>query len=433
MNDLLPVKFDAGGEVYYSDTPVFSAPPPPPPRAQNSLLPANFDWTKDSQIIDGITYTRGVEGQTQGEGGAWEGGSFNNQIFRHTPGQNIYDELDPTGQVVARHKGYKSRGFFGDLWNHASSIAQDVAPVMQFVPVIGQAITAINAINAAARGDVLPAIGTLAGMGGYTDVANAAKIANAVKNEDVIGAVVPALGIAGLKEVGGVSTQDIGKGIGAIRAIESGNPLALLNVASSYLPGPAMHGTTGNEITEGFFDPGGPGFMPTEYLDDAEVDRELQSLLGRYPAPQPPSDWFLGENIASGIPEWDMAAVNAGLPIGNLEEDFMVNERGQIVDSAGNVGNFVNGEFVVDTGVTPNLSYAATSAPAPAPSAAPGKAPAPKAQSGFDPRLFSFLMGMMNQDEDKPDPYQVAQINTPSPFGTIYDQQQDLLGLMGRG
>jgi hypothetical protein len=197
-----------------------------------------------------------------------------------------------------------------------------------------------------------------------------------------------------------------------------------------------MPGTTGNEITEGFFEPGGPGFMPTEYLDDAEVDREMRSLLGRYPAPQPPSDWFLGENIASGIPEWDMAAVNAGLPIGNLEQDFFVaqtKEGPQIVDNAGNVGNFVNGEFVVDTGVTPNLSYAATNAPAPAPSAPPSKAPAPKAQSGFDPRLFSFLMGMMNQDEDKPDSYQVAQINTPSPFGTIYDQQQDLLGLMGRG
>jgi hypothetical protein len=207
----------------------------------------------------------------------------------------------------------------------------------------------------------------------------------------------------------------------------------IVKIGTSFAPGSAMPGTTGNEITEGFFDPGGPGFMPTEYLDDAEVDRELQSLLGRYPAPQPPSDWFLGENIASGIPEWDMAAVNAGLPIGNLEQDFMVNERGQIVDNAGNVGNFVNGEFVVDTGVTPNLSYAATNAPAPAPSAAPGKAPAPKAQSGVDlSGLFAF-MGMMNQDEDKPDPYQVAQINTPSPFGTIYDQQQDLLGLMGRG
>jgi hypothetical protein len=214
------------------------------------------------------------------------------------------------------------------------------------------------------------------------------------------------------------------------------SPADLLRIGTSFAPGPAMPGTTGNEITEGFFEPGGPGFMPTEYLDDAEVDREMRSLLGRYPAPQPPSDWFLGENIASGIPEWDMAAVNAGLPIGNLEQDFFVaqtKEGPQIVDNAGNVGNFVNGEFVVDTGVTPNLSYAATNAPAPAPSAPPSKAPAPKAQSGFDPRLFSFLMGMMNQDEDKPDSYQVAQINTPSPFGTIYDQQQDLLGLMGRG
>jgi hypothetical protein len=151
----------------------------------------------------------------------------------------------------------------------------------------------------------------------------------------------------------------------------------IVKIGTSFAPGPAMPGTTGNEITEGFFDQGGPGFMPTEYLDDAEVDRELQSLLGRYSAPQPPSDWFLGENIASGIPEWDMAAVNAGLPIGNLEQDFMVNERGQIVDNAGNVGNFVNGEFVVDTGVTPNLSYAATSAPAPAPSAAPTPGPSP--------------------------------------------------------
>jgi hypothetical protein len=218
------------------------------------------------------------------------------------------------------------------------------------------------------------------------------------------------------------------------------SPADFMRIGTSFAPGSAMPGTTGNEITEGFFEPGGEGFMPTEYLDDAEVDREMQSLLGRYPAPQPPSDWFLGENIASGIPEWDMAAVNAGLPIGNLEQDFFVaqtKEGPRIVDSAGNVGNFVNGEFVVDTGVTPNLSYAATSAPTPAPapgpSTAPGKALAPKAQSGMDPRLFSFLMGMMNQDEDKPDPYQVAQINARSPFGTIYDQQQDLLGMIGRG
>ena len=184
--------------------------------------------------------------------------------------------------------------------------------------------------------------------------------------------------------------------------------------------GPTMPGAgTSEDIQEGFFEPGGPGFMPTEFLDDAEVQRELQSLLGRYPAPPPPSDWFLGENIMSGVPEWDMAAVNAGLPIGNLEQDFFVEqakEGPQIVDSAGNVGNFVNGEFVVDTGVTPNLSYAATGAPAPSPRA-PAPAPTP-ASSGFDPALLFMLGAMMTPQEQKQQEEQMAPARAvASPFG----------------
>jgi len=194
-----------------------------------------------------------------------------------------------------------------------------------------------------------------------------------------------------------------------------GGDLSLSDIAkigTSFAPGPAMPGTTGNEITEGFFDEDGPGFMPTEYLDDAEVDRELQSLLGRYPAPQPPSDWFPGENIASGIPEWDMAAVNAGLPIGNLEQDFMVNERGQIVDSAGNVGNFVNGKFVVDTGVTPNLSYAATSAPAPGPSPSPSPAPrsAPRPSVAPTPRSSEAQLTRYDPVLAQVDPYDLDRL-----------------------
>jgi hypothetical protein len=181
-------------------------------------------------------------------------------------------------------------------------------------------------------------------------------------------------------------------------------------------------GTDAN-IQEGFFEPGGPGFMPTEFLDDAEVDRELTSLLGRYPAPPPPSDWFLGENIMSGVPEWDMAAVNAGLPIGNLEQDFMVNERGQIVDNAGNIGNFVNGEFVVDTGVTPNLSYAATgnrsSGEAPRRTAVPrNTAVSGSASSGFDPSLLFALGAMMTPQQQKKEEEQMAPARAvASPFG----------------
>ena len=190
--------------------------------------------------------------------------------------------------------------------------------------------------------------------------------------------------------------------------------------------GPTMPGAgISEDIQEGFFEPGGPGFMPTEYLDDAEVDRELQSLLGRYPAPPPPSDWFLGENIMSGVPEWDMAAVNAGLPIGNLEQDFFVEqakEGRRIVDSAGNVGNFVNGEFVVDTGVTPNLSYVATGTPvagkATGSTQAPSNAASGAASSGFDPSLLFALGAMMTPQQQKKEEQQMAPTRAvQSPFG----------------
>jgi hypothetical protein len=83
---------------------------------------------------------------------------------------------------------------------------------------------------------------------------------------------------------------------------------------------------------------------------------------------------------------------------------------------------------------TPAPTPAPSPAPTPGPSPAPSPAPSPStAQSGMDLSGLFALFGMMNQGREKPDPYQVAQINTPSPFGTIYDQQQDLLGLMGRG
>jgi predicted component of type VI protein secretion system len=80
-------------------------------------------------------------------------------------------------------------------------------------------------------------------------------------------------------------------------------------------------------------------------------------------------------------------------------------------------------------------TVASTPAPAPGPSPAPSPtpSPAPKAQSGMDLSALFALLGMMNQDEDKPDPYQVAQINVPSPFGTVFDQQQNLLSMIGRG
>ena len=53
--------------------------------------------------------------------------------------------------------------------------------------------------------------------------------------------------------------------------------------------------------------------------------------------------------------------------------------------------------------------------------------------SGMDAGALLALIGGASQDMAKPKPYQVAQTNTSSPFGTVFDEQQDLLSLIGKG
>jgi hypothetical protein len=89
----------------------------------------SVDWSKGSQIINGITYSPQFENQTPGEGGLMEGGTLV-AIQRHTPGLTTFDTLDPTtGQVIGTYEGEKDRGFFGGLVSHAGSIGKDVAPL----------------------------------------------------------------------------------------------------------------------------------------------------------------------------------------------------------------------------------------------------------------------------------------------------------------
>ena len=427
------------GQGYWSPVTARPAPAPAPAPLSTAIGPVGFDWeSKGNQTIGGFTYLpqHGSWGGTPGDYSPGIGEVHRYKEGQMGPGQK-YDILNPnTGQVIGTGVVPKSSsgGFFGDFFDLAGTLVKEVAPLAATAVSMGGAAPLIGGLSAALGGGaagtiaanalVQGGLGALQGgdflesalrsavTGGVGQAVNpiassiGADVFNATDSKflsDIVsGAVkgVPGALMSGdasnllTGAVTGVVGSQVGDQLGltsqqsqvatniASKLLQGGDlsPADLMRIGTSFAPGPAMPGTTGNEITEGFFDEDGPGFMPTEYLDDAEVDRELQSLLGRYPAPQPPSDWFLGENIASGIPEWDMAAVNAGLPIGNLEQDFSVaqtKEGPQIVDSAGNVGNFVNGEFVVDTGVTPNLSYAATSAPAPGPSAAPGKAPAP--------------------------------------------------------
>ena len=402
-----------------------SAPAPAP------FNPVGFDWQKQGmQNIGGTIYQPSFESLQLGhgeEGGMYGQGELQN-VLRYKEGQTapgqIYEMLDPaTGKVTGTGKfEEQSKGFFGDLWGGVSSAAAELGPILQFTP-LGPAVAAINAVNAARTGDFLPAVASVAGLGGYTDIANAAKAASALKNEDYLGAILPGLQAAGISDVGGYTLKEIAPALSVARAIESENPLALLGAASAYLPRPAMPGTGGEEnIQEGFFEPGGEGFMPTEALSQEEVDRELRGLMNRYPAPPAPSDWFLGENVPSGIPEWDFAAASAGLPIGNLEQDFSVAQAKTgpvITDSAGNVGTFVNGEFVPDTGVTPSGPPSAAPAPGKAPAPAPGKPAAPAAPSGpsFDPSwLFALGAAMTPQQQKQQEQQQLAR-TVASPFG----------------
>ena len=410
---------------------------------QNTFNPVGFDWSKGSQNIGGtiyapqmapayltdeagnIVYTETGVPALLAEGPDSESAQYvmrpkgyvkYNEADRKPGGS--YEVYNLSGKLLGREpftkEDFGSSSFFGDLFETATGLAKSYAPLATMAigagplgGMIGSAaasglgLTGLTAAQTAALGSAI-------GSGGIT----------ALSGGD-IGDVLKSAAMAGAPQF---IPKDINAAINVARAVESGNPLALARIASSYLSGPTMPGAgTSQDIQEGFFEPGGPGFMPTEYLDDAEVQRELRSLLGRYSATTP-SDWFLGENIMSGVPEWDMAAVNAGLPIGNLEQDFMVNERGQIVDNAGNIGNFVNGEFVVDTGVTPNLSYAATGTPvagkAPGSTQAPSNAASGAASSGFDPSLLFALGMMMTPQQQKKEEQQMAPTRAvPSPFG----------------
>jgi len=56
----------------------------------------------------------------------------------------------------------------------------------------------------------------------------------------------------------------------------------IVKIGTSFAPGPAMPGTTGNEITEGFFAPGGEGYYEGTTIPDSDVlppDQGIASLL----------------------------------------------------------------------------------------------------------------------------------------------------------
>jgi hypothetical protein len=167
-------------------------------------------------------------------------------------------------------------------------------------------------------------------------------------------------------------------------------------------------------------------FLEENIEDPATVEQLMQDYYPELYSTTPDQTITVtGEREGVVIPDWDV------LP------DILPDVLTEVPDrTPGSPTDTTPQPPVLDDDRTVAPTPAPTPAPAPGPSPAPSPTPSPAptaAQSGMDMSGLFALLGMMNQGREKPDPYQVAQINTPSPFGTIYDQQQDLLGLMERG
>ena len=213
------------------------APTPAPVAAPAAPTPAPVaapgDWMSALQQQNPNWILQAIQSMPasmeSGEAGPIEGYTFYDPSKTST--NDTFKRYDVSGNLLGEQK-FKTPGNIFDLTSQA---AADLAPILQYTP-LGPAVQAINAINAAREGDILPAVGTLAGIGGYTDVANAAKAASAIKNEDYLGAVLPALQVAGVSDIGGYGTKEISDLLKVAKAIEQQNPLALISAASKYLP-----------------------------------------------------------------------------------------------------------------------------------------------------------------------------------------------------
>lgn len=256
-------------------------------------------------------------------------------------------------------------------------------------------------------------MGAFGPMGGYLSKGIGAL--GALKSGDPLRILAAASNIPGVSGAIPTELKDLMGYLskaGQLKSALSGDPSAILGLAKGVIPGGVD--LTGETFEEGFFDYGGPGYLSeTGELPESEVARETESLLKRYPAADPASDLFVGEGVLSGVPEWDDAAIAAGLPLGNLEQDFSVaqtKDGSKVVDSSGNVGTFVDGEFVVDTGVTPISGLGSTTQTADKTKKA--DEPKKETKSGLDiAKLMALMAAMQPQQQQEKDDYRTAQLS----------------------
>jgi hypothetical protein len=154
----------------------------------------------------------------------------------------------------------------------SSSDLGTLAPLLSmasFIPGVAPFAQGLNALIAAKSGNPLGAIAGFAGLGGFTDVANAARFASAAQSGDPLAMVMAGANMGGVTDVGGVNLGDVSKSIGAVKAIQSGDPLAMLRYGMGAIPkgdsltsslGPGNMDEFRENLIPGYFSPGGAGY-----------------------------------------------------------------------------------------------------------------------------------------------------------------------------
>lgn len=205
--------------------------------------------------VTGQTFGNKETGQEINSGSgrwAWQGGE---DLFGGTgegKGNTAFRvQLGPDGTPYF----YTTHGSSSDLGSIAPLLA-----IASFIPGVAPFAQGLNALIAAKEGNVLGAIAGAAGLGGYTDVANAARLGSALQSGDPLSIALAGANVGGVTNVGGIDLKDISKGVGAIKAIESGDPTAILRAASGYMGG-SSDGPKSEDFIQGYFQPGGEGYI----------------------------------------------------------------------------------------------------------------------------------------------------------------------------
>lgn len=372
-------------------------------------------------------------------------------------------------------KGLAQLGLMAASFGGLGPIAQGLASTYKGV----QAAKSGDWLSAAAS--ILPNVGFVPGVdkgladtlktaGGYAKTASALEKAINAKDPLAILSALP--GTPGVPQIPS-DIADILSGVGQAKrvreAVRNEDPYALFReiVGSSKAgAGPKkLVDTAGENITEGFFDVGGEGYMEPEAgaLPDWALDPYRPDIDVNAPATA--DDWYQEGAIPtySGVPEWDDAldiALQTGKVPGTADQTVTMTgsvdntdidpwlqpfltgqDDTQIINVTGTKATGFTEEPDRTVGsptdttpqppkpdddrtVAPTPVSAPTPAPGPAPTPAPapGPTPAPAAKPGMDLSALFALLGAMGgqQPSQAPAPYQTARIDTESPFGLMY-------------